>query len=159
MGNLVHDKSGNGLIQINLDDDNYKRVKIVHGLEGATKDISATDPLPVELVAQIAGERNVNSSTNSYLITKNECNKSDVATSQTDSAVSSGSPSYLLGVYALSASGTFTIKDGTTSEYTITIGAVGVIDLGNYAAGIRFDTDIRVTTDANANVKLYWRPI
>ena len=109
--------------------------------------------------ATISSGRNMDSTTNNYDAVHEEVNKTDVAAGSTDSAVSSGAPAFLYGLYVTASSGDITIKDGTGTEFTLTAPPAGPFDLGNSGAGIRFETDIRVTTAAATACKVYWRAI
>lgn len=83
-----------------------------------------------------------------------------VATGQTDSAVSGGSPAYLTGIFVTAAgvSDSILIKDGSTTILTLAPNSTeGAIDLGNNGKGIAFTTSIVVTTGANESCVIYYK--
>jgi len=111
----------------------------------------------------IAGERNTNSATNSYQITRRQANVSIIAKTTTVTiGGGAANDTYLLGLYIHTAlTGTcvitgFADSDDVAQSYTIPAGAVGDIPIeGENTAGA-----ITITCAAdNGLVWVMWRPI
>jgi hypothetical protein len=114
---------------------------------------------------QMAGERNADSATNSYMVARPQWNVSIISktTAVTIGAGAAGD-TYLGGLYIHTAlTGTcvitgFADSDGTAQSYTIPAGAVGAIPLsGENSAGA---LTITCSTAGDDNkVWVQWRPI
>jgi len=115
--------------------------------------------ITVGLNRNIAGERNRDSVTNSYLATKEEANYTVVDVSA-DSTTVSSAPAFLYGWYvntALSAHA-LPLLDGAVTAFTIpaSLAAGTLIAL---PAAVRFDTSLIADPDnaATGSVTLIWR--
>lgn len=111
----------------------------------------------------LAGERNQDSATNSYLVTHEEVNYSVVSVADNTTTVYAG-PCFFYGLYVNSAIGEpLVIKDGTTAVFTVAAAALSAntyVGFGNH--GIRMDTSLVIDPDDTStelDLIVLWRPI
>ena len=108
----------------------------------------------------IAGERNVDSADNSYLVTKNECNAT-VLQGTGAVAVSAGAPAHLLQVLILTTGTTATItgfKDNLGAAHTVVLTAVADCQIFDMK-GARCEAALIVTPSVDEDVVVFWRAI
>ena len=105
----------------------------------------------------ISGETSPDSELNSYLLTRQQCNKTPVAAAQTDFEVEPAA-GHFYGLYVTASNGNITIKDGVGAVFVLTAPAIGPVDFGLHGNGLRFDTDITITTAASTSCIAYSRP-
>lgn len=125
--------------------------------------------LYLQLAAPLAGERNTDSNTNGYFVTKQECNRSVLSdgTGVKNIGASGTTPVFILGVYihtalvgTLTITG-FTTEDGVTAaSVVIPIGAVGQVfvpgNAGRCDAGCTMQKSSASDDD---KIVVDWRPI
>ena len=136
-------------------------VKLAYSADGVATAVTADSTgLQTTLGTAIAGERNTDSATASYLSTADECYYTVVDTS-TDSVTVNNAPSLLLGVFVntvLSAH-TVILKDNTTSVFTLpaSLAAGTLLRL----PATRFETSLIVDPDnsSTGNITVLWRPL
>lgn len=117
----------------------------------------------------IAGERNTSSSTNSYLVVRNECNATILAkTGAITIGAGAASDTHLIGIRIHTALvGTLTItgfadSDGAATSYVVPIGVVGDIDFRgalNTAGAITMTLSSATDYTTNKSVMVFWRPV
>jgi hypothetical protein len=130
--------------------------------EQAAVQLDSSGNLKASIETNIAGERNVSSSTNSYLVVKQECNIT--RTSGTSEVLVSAAPVHVLGIIAESATaGTCTLRDaaatgGGTTGYTVTTLA-SVTPRDWDLKGARMETGLTYQVGTGGNYLILWRPI
>lgn len=113
----------------------------------------------------IAGERNADSSTNSYLIARPQWNPTIISKTTTVTiGAGAANDTYLGGLYIHTAlTGTcvitgFNDSDGSAQSYTIPVGAVGEIPI--YGENVAGALTITASNAADDNlIWVMWRPI
>lgn len=107
-----------------------------------------------------AGERNIDSTTNSYLVTHTDVEYAEWTHSDGDTQITT-SPAYLYGIYVTSAlTGDITLRDGTADTDTDVSGAVSATFTYAGGRGLRCETGIFLDDNASAGTLLVlWRAI
>lgn len=115
---------------------------------------------------QIAGERNPSSATNSYLVTRPECNLSIIGkTTAVTIGGGAANDTHLIGLHITAAlTGTcvitgFADSDGTATSLTLPVGSVGFKD---FFGAINSASALTITCSNVADdnlVAALWRPV
>lgn len=120
----------------------------------------------VNVATQLAGERNVSSATNSYLVTRDEANMSIISkTTAVTIGGGAAGDTHLIGLHISTAlTGTcvitgFADSDGTAQSYTLPIGSVGYKEFKG-AINSAGALTITCSTAGDDNfVAVLWRPV
>ena len=135
-------------------------------LQGKTTQTSGIDVPHVNLDTVLAGERNVDSATDSYLVVKDEWNYT-VVDLTADTTTVSANPAMIGNMWintALSAH-TCLIQDGSTTVFTIPASAPATTTEATafqFLRGTRFETSIIVNPDnsmSQGSLVVQWRAI
>jgi hypothetical protein len=113
-----------------------------------------------------AGERNTDSETNSYLVTRRESNCSIISkTTAVTIGVGAAADTHLLGIYIHTAlTGTLAItgfadSDGAAQTFTIPAAAVGAFDFHGAINGAGALTMTASNAADDNKIAVFWRPI
>lgn len=135
-------------------------------IEAKTTTTNGVDVPHINLDTAIAGERNVDSATDSYLSVKDEWNYTAVTLTD-DSTTVSTTPAIVGSIWvnaALSAH-TCPIKDGSTTVWTIpasTPVTTSEATAFTFLKGTRFETSLIVDPDnsmTTGSIVVQWRPL
>lgn len=120
----------------------------------------------VNVATQLAGERNVSSATNSYIVTRHEVNMSIISkTTAVTIGGGAAGDTHLIGLHISTAlTGTcvitgFADSDGTAQSYTLPIGSVGYKE---FKGAINSAGALTVTCSTAGDdnfVAVLWRPV
>lgn len=135
-------------------------------LERAVAAIEGTDgAVNSTLATAIAGERNTDSATGSYLVVKDEWTYTSVDLSANSTTVSAV-PAIIgkVWVNTVLSAHACPIKDNTTTVFSLPASAAATISDATayaFAAGTRFETSLIVDPDdaATGTIVVQWRPI
>lgn len=133
--------------------------RIVSAIEGTVESVQAS------LTTAIAGERNTDSATASYLVVKDEWTYTSVDLSANSTTVSAV-PAIIgkVWVNTVLSAHACPIKDGSTTVFSLPASAPATISDATayaFAAGTRFETSLIVDPDdaATGTIVVQWRPI
>ena len=141
-------------------------VKLAYSADGVTTAVTADSTgLQTTLGTAIAGERNTDSATGSYLSVKDEWNYTSVDLSNNSTTVSAV-PAIIgkIWVNVVLSAHACPIKDNTTTVFSLPASAAATISDAtaySFAEGTRFETSLIVDPDdaATGTIVVQWRPI